>query len=188
MFDKKAFATRLRELRKEKDWTIRGAAEKCGIAPSTYSAYESKTSTKTPPLDVAVQIAEGYGITLNELCGMEAKLPEAPKAVEPPAEDRVYSCAEVARLLMEFGNQEIININSGLFPAPWSENGSETYTGINIALPSETLRKFFTTEFTLRNLQIEGTADICKTWEDAELKKLEMIYLHGNGKEDENPR
>ncbi len=76
MFDKTAFAKRLRELREEKGWTQKEAAEKCGIVCSTYSAYENKKNTKSPLLDVAVQIAEGYGITLNELCGMEVKPPE----------------------------------------------------------------------------------------------------------------
>lgn len=76
MFDKVAFAKRLRELREEKGWTQKEAAEKCSIVCSTYSAYENKKNAKIPSLDIATQIAEGYGITLNELCGMEVKSPE----------------------------------------------------------------------------------------------------------------
>lgn len=64
------FAQKLRELRAGLMKTQKQAANMVGIAPTTLSAYEN--GTKIPVLDVAVKIAEAYGISLDWLCGRDA--------------------------------------------------------------------------------------------------------------------
>ena len=185
MFDKTAFAKRLRELREAKGWTQKEAADKCGIVCSTYSAYENKKNTKSPLLEVAVKMAEGYGISMNELCGMEVKPPEAPKAVEPPAEDHVYSCAEIARLLMELAENGIITeIHAG----DGVDYSGAFVHGVSTFIYSQSLFVFFQDQNTLENLQSPNKDTIYESWEEGALNKLESIYMHGDGKEDENPR
>lgn len=203
MLDKVAFAKRLRELREEKGWTQKEAAEKCGIVCSTYSAYENKKNTKSPLLDVAVQIAEGYGITLNELCGMEVKPPEEPKAVEPPAEDRVYTCAEVARLLMELEKQN--NIQICVSEANKYIESATTKAGMHISdlsFPVDVIihNKMLSRFFLIRNNLKESLSrsnpynsfevemmnqETYETWENAQIKQLESIYLKGDS--EDNP-
>ncbi|WP_368652154.1 helix-turn-helix domain-containing protein [Ornithinibacillus sp. 4-3] len=56
------------ELKKEDSkWTQRYVAEKIGVARVTYTAYEN--GTKTPPLDVVLQIASVFNVSVDYLIG-----------------------------------------------------------------------------------------------------------------------
>ena len=63
------FAIRLRKLRKEKNISRAVLAEKCGIVPATLGNYES--GDRMPTADIAVKMAETFGITVGEFMGVE---------------------------------------------------------------------------------------------------------------------
>lgn len=65
----KIFAERLKELRTEKNLSIRKLAEKLDISASVLSAYEADKSEATGPM--IIKLAEFYGVTADYLLGLE---------------------------------------------------------------------------------------------------------------------
>jgi len=66
----------LRDYRLQEHITQRYLAEKIGISPASLSAYE--TGAKTPPLDIALKIAQALVISLDELVGNTGDPPSYP--------------------------------------------------------------------------------------------------------------
>ncbi|WP_105132618.1 helix-turn-helix domain-containing protein [Burkholderia sp. BE12] len=64
-----AFAAKLRELRKEKGWTIEQFAERVGSTASQISRYER--GEMTPNFLTIVRLADSLDVTLDEMCCME---------------------------------------------------------------------------------------------------------------------
>nr|WP_279663747.1 helix-turn-helix transcriptional regulator [Ectobacillus ponti] len=58
---------RLAELRKERKWSMQEAADRLGIAKSTYAGYES--GYREPSLQSLVQLAKLFDTTIDELMG-----------------------------------------------------------------------------------------------------------------------
>ncbi len=55
----------LRQLRLARGWKQIEAARRLGLRPNRYNQYEN--GRRLPPVDVAVRIADLYGVSLNEL-------------------------------------------------------------------------------------------------------------------------
>lgn len=69
---------RMRELRKQKNLTLKQLADIIGVAEVTVSTYER--GTREPPLSVLCTIADTLGVSLDELVRGKQK--------EPSPEDR----------------------------------------------------------------------------------------------------
>ncbi|MEG2440659.1 MAG: helix-turn-helix transcriptional regulator, partial [Acetivibrio sp.] len=63
------FGIRLKELRKDKHLSQSDAAKRLGITRSTVSAYEC--NTKTPSVEVLLQLAVLYNSSLDYMMGFE---------------------------------------------------------------------------------------------------------------------
>ena len=72
------FGKRLAGLRKEAGMTRQRLSELCGIAPSTIVNYEH--GTRIPYADTAVRMAQTFGLSVEELLGMENPETEMEKA------------------------------------------------------------------------------------------------------------
>lgn len=62
---------RLRQLRKAKGWSQEVLGHKLNKAKSVVSSYEA--NLRTPPLDVLVDLAVLYGVSLDYLAGIEQR-------------------------------------------------------------------------------------------------------------------
>ena len=62
-----AYYPRLRDLREDKDLSIRELAEKLHIQRPTYHNYE--TGKRELPFDLAIKIAEFYNVSLDYIAG-----------------------------------------------------------------------------------------------------------------------
>lgn len=61
------FPRRLRELREKRRVSRRILAELCGLSKNMVSRYER--GERVPSIDEAAQLADYFGVTLDELCG-----------------------------------------------------------------------------------------------------------------------
>ncbi|MGG3737226.1 helix-turn-helix domain-containing protein [Aeribacillus pallidus] len=64
----KVIGERLRELRKKRGLTLQEAADRIGVARSTYSGYES--NYRQPPLEILYNIAEVLQTSADYLLGL----------------------------------------------------------------------------------------------------------------------
>ena len=62
---------RVRALRRERGWTLEALAERSGVSRAMISKLER--GEKNPTLVVAAKVAEGLGVSLSHLVGVEAK-------------------------------------------------------------------------------------------------------------------
>ncbi|MBO6178178.1 MAG: helix-turn-helix transcriptional regulator [Selenomonadaceae bacterium] len=62
------FAHRLRQLKRAKRLTRTALAEKCGLVPATLVNYEN--GERMPAADIAAKMAAAFGITIDELMGV----------------------------------------------------------------------------------------------------------------------
>ncbi|MDQ4002806.1 MAG: XRE family transcriptional regulator [Actinomycetota bacterium] len=65
------FGVRVRGLRRERRLTLEGLAERSGVSRAMISKLER--GEKNPTLVVAAKVAEGLGVTLSQLVGVEEK-------------------------------------------------------------------------------------------------------------------
>ena len=61
------FPHRLRELREKRGVSRRILAELCGLSKNMVSRYER--GERVPSIDEAAQLADYFGVTLDDLCG-----------------------------------------------------------------------------------------------------------------------
>lgn len=60
----------LEQLRKRNNWSQQDAADRLGIAKSTYAGYES--GYRRPPLQALIQIADLFEVSIDHLFGRES--------------------------------------------------------------------------------------------------------------------
>ena len=72
------FGQRLQELRKRRGFTRSQLGDKCGVAQSTIVNYEK--GTRIPFADTAIKMANVFGLTVEELLGIENANIEMKKA------------------------------------------------------------------------------------------------------------
>lgn len=65
-----ALAARIRELRDQRRWSLREAAEKTGVSKSMLSKIELNLTS--PTTTILGRIAEGFGMSISQLVGGEA--------------------------------------------------------------------------------------------------------------------
>jgi transcriptional regulator with XRE-family HTH domain len=60
----------MEQLRKKKNWSQQEAADRLGIAKSTYAGYES--GYRRPPLQALIQIADLFEVSIDDLLGRKS--------------------------------------------------------------------------------------------------------------------
>ena len=121
---------RVRDLRRERGWTLEHLAERSGVSRAMISKLER--GEKNPTLVVAAKVAEGLGVSLSRLVGIE----ERRRVVVVPREGRMVmrdpeTGFERQLLSPRFGGLEFIrNVvpegsTSGEFPP--HRRGAEEY-------------------------------------------------------------
>lgn len=60
-----ALGARLRELRRERNWTLEDAADRCGVARSTLSKIEN--DQMSPTFDLLTRLTAGFDLNITEL-------------------------------------------------------------------------------------------------------------------------
>ncbi|WP_018130974.1 helix-turn-helix domain-containing protein [Effusibacillus pohliae] len=95
------FGERLRQLRKQKNLTMKEFGKKFGLAESTISGYEN--GTRTPDLETIEKFADFFGVTVDYL---------VKGRTEPPKEGQVPDISPEER---EFLNWVKENLESAFF-------------------------------------------------------------------------
>jgi transcriptional regulator with XRE-family HTH domain len=81
----RVLCSRVRELRKKKEWTLEQMSAACGVSRSMLSEIERQRAN--PTLAVAYRIAQAFGISLGEL----VQMPNATHQIDViRADDRTY--------------------------------------------------------------------------------------------------
>src|SRR4051812_857148 len=60
-----ALGARLRELRRERNWTLEETADRCGVARSTLSKIEN--DQMSPTFDLLTRLTAGFDLNITEL-------------------------------------------------------------------------------------------------------------------------
>ncbi|HEY3479511.1 MAG TPA: XRE family transcriptional regulator [Streptomyces sp.] len=76
-----AMGHRLRAVRERRGVTLAGVSCTTGISPSTLSRIE--TGRRKPTLEVVLQLAEEYGVSLDELAGTAPRPAAEPRSTAP---------------------------------------------------------------------------------------------------------
>ena len=81
------FGEKIKQIRKENDWTLEEMAAKLGTTKQAISKYER--NERTPKVTLAARFAQILGVSLEELIGEEGDLPKqksseakVPKTIE----------------------------------------------------------------------------------------------------------
>lgn len=115
---------RVRELRRGRGLTLEALAERSGVSRAMISKIER--GEKNPTLVVAARLAEGFGVTLSQLAGVEERrkvivIPKEKQMVmrDPETDfERQLLSPEVGRQGIEFSRNVIPESStSGEFPA-----------------------------------------------------------------------
>lgn len=103
-----SLGSQIRRYRKKAKWTLEKLSEECGVDVGTISAIENRESQRSK---YAVEIAAGFGLTLNQLqdesadYDVPAKLLAEPLAVKQPAAQYTPKISDdEAMLLQAFRN------------------------------------------------------------------------------------
>ena len=149
------------KMRKQKGWTQKEAAEKCEIQPSTYSSYEN--NRKVPPLDIALRLADAFGVPVDWLCGRK----------EPMYEHYTYGSA--ARSILRLVNE--LNISVGFIELASIELETEygNDQDFRVKISSKDLCAFFrkATKYEQLVKDIGEGNELYKAWVDKELSELD---------------
>lgn len=86
-------AKRLKELRNNLNLTQVEFANKVGCTSTTLSAYEN--NLKKPSLDIIMDIAQNFNISIDWLCGLTDKM---------KSNDKVVNISDILKLLLEMEN------------------------------------------------------------------------------------
>lgn len=102
--DSMSLGSRIRHYRKKARWTLEKLSEECGVDVGTISAIENRESQRSK---YAVEIAAGFGLTLNQLQDENADydVPMKPQAdvlaVKQPAAPYVPKISEEEAMLLQ---------------------------------------------------------------------------------------
>lgn len=179
---------KLREYRAGLNATQREMAEKIGISSASLSAYES--GSKTPPLDIAIRIADTLNVSLDYLCGR----------ITRKAESRINTYADIIKRFIELtdvlgghakieytervgsscgdmlSDEELLRcrtINKNGYPV-WGKMGHARFLSIDGILAS-----FFKGWSNVRKLYLDGTIDdeMYRAWLDKKLGETEDTQI-----------
>lgn len=77
----------LRRLRQSRDYLQSDLADMLDVSQSTIGMYEN--DQRVPPLDMLMRYAMIFGVTLDELCGLEPAEPMSDAKVQCDNEDKI---------------------------------------------------------------------------------------------------
>jgi transcriptional regulator with XRE-family HTH domain len=72
------YGERIRELRKERGWTMKQLGQRLDVAESTVSGYENEI--RRPDLDILLRLSELFNVSVDYLIGRVTETRETPAA------------------------------------------------------------------------------------------------------------
>jgi transcriptional regulator with XRE-family HTH domain len=174
MYDISIFAERLIAERKKKKLTQSDLAEKAKISAQTVSYYEK--GTKRPTLENAITIADALGVSIEYLCGNEAK----------PVSTPISTVADLAQRILEvskYGGDIIMDEFEEEMQKPgddYPEWEVESYKAFSIQFYAKwqpELVKFFANRERMRELLNDHVFSeaIYNSWVNGEMQELKKI-------------
>lgn len=176
-----AFHEKLSELRRARGASQREIAKLIGVTPASLSAYEK--GDKTPSLDVAVKIAQEYGVSLDWLCSTG----ESPTMTG----DDFFRCiTQICETfpLAEIETRRIPYHEYGLDEIEYAEySAEEVATGVtpmlgevSIRIRSEYLYRFAEPYEKYRNLYLSGDLDneMFTMWKNKRFEEAKKCRIH----------
>lgn len=174
MFEKEIFGKRLKEARKAKNMTQSELASSCGVSTQTIISYE-KGNGALPNTEIAVDMANTLGVSLDWLFGSAKKTAEAP----------FETLSDVAKVLLklssDFCSMECFERDVNV-PEYTDYNGQLIETGeheekhrfIGFDLDGSPLGAFFETRDEMLKLLYSKkiTSDVYALWISNEMEKL----------------
>ena len=171
MYDISVFAERLVAERKKKKLTQSELAEKAKISAQTVSYYEK--GTKRPTLENAIAIADVLGVSIEYLCGNEAKPISAPITTVADLAERILEVSE-------YGSDIIMDEFEEEVQTPDDDWDVETFKAFSIQFYAKwqpELVKFFANRERMRELLNDHVLNeaIFNSWINGEMQELKKI-------------
>ncbi len=164
------FAKRLKEIREKRGLKQIDLAEKLDMSPQTISAYEKAEIAakvgKNPTLESAIKIAEGLGVSLDWLCGID--------------NHRAKTYGDVARDLIFAA--EVPNNDFSAVSIPMYLDGGPCNEYPAVVISNEILESFFSGWDNVKDLHCKGIIDdeLYYLWLDKHISELdEKVIFSG---------
>ncbi len=173
-------AAQLSEARRAKGITQRKAAEELGMTASMMSALE--TGERAPSLGALVQLAEYYGLSLDELFGLKSKENVTPWNAHSLVRDLMNICKKWPNISLKVESKQLVfTVKNYLTYQEFDYSEGITWL--------HTLVEFFHDYQQLLDLKRKGIIkdSVIENWVEGELKKIEDYdYIAPNPDEADN--
>ena len=165
-------------LRKARNEEQRSVAAKVGISASALSAYEK--GQRSPSIDQAIRLADYYGVSLDDLCGLSSGAPAMPEnATKADVARMVTALCESGMLIEldpidEIGIRNCINLHSKDLVSKLPSNSTSVH-GMLLALGGSWLYKFAEKYKGLLKLYYDGDIDkeVLQAWKEKKFAEYE---------------
>lgn len=174
MYDISVFAERLITERKRKKLTQSELAEKAKISAQTVSYYEK--GTKRPTLENAIAIADVLGVSIEYLCGNEAKPVSAPITTVADLAERILEVSEYGSDIIMDEFEEEVQKPGDDYPE-WEVESYKAFSIQFYAKWQPELVKFFANRERMRELLNDHVLNeaIFNSWINGEMQELKKI-------------
>lgn len=165
-------------LRKARNEEQRSVAAKVGISASALSAYEK--GQRAPSIDQAIRLADYYGVSLDDLCGLSSGAPAMPEnATKADVARMVTALCESGMLIEldpidEIGIRNCINLHSKDLVSKLPSNSTSVH-GMLLAIGGSWLYKFAEKYKGLLKLYYDGDIDkeVLQAWKEKKFAEYE---------------
>ena len=165
-------------LRKARNEEQRSVAAKVGISASALSAYEK--GQRSPSIDQAIRLADYYGVSLDDLCGLSSGAPAMPEnATKADVARMVTALCESGMLIEldpidEIGIRNCINLHSKDLVSKLPSNSTSVH-GMLLAIGGSWLYKFAEKYKGLLKLYYDGDIDkeVLQAWKEKKFAEYE---------------
>lgn len=164
-------------LRKARNEEQRSVAAKVGISASALSAYEK--GQRAPSIDQAIRLADYYGVSLDDLCGLSSGAPAMPENATKADVARMVTALCECGMLIELGPTEKIVIkdciNNGSKNTLMSFSNDENYHGMLMMIGGEWVYSFAEKYKGLLKLYYDGDIDreVLQAWKEKKFAEYE---------------
>ena len=165
-------------LRKARNEEQRSVAAKVGISASALSAYEK--GQRAPSIDQAIRLADYYGVSLDDLCGLSSGAPAMPDNATKADVARMVTALCESGMLIELdpidkiGIRNCINLHSKGLVSKWSGESTSVH-GMLLAIGGSWLYKFAEKYKGLLKLYYDGDIDkeVLQAWKEKKFAEYE---------------
>ena len=173
-----ALNERLLSLRKKRGLTLRQLSEQVGITAAALSSYEK--GDKEPSLGFCIRLANFYGVSLDDLCGLSSGAPAMPENATKADVARMVTALCESGMLIELdpidkiGIRNCINLHSKDLVSKWSGESTSVH-GMLLAIGGSWLYKFAEKYKGLLKLYYDGDIDkeVLQAWKEKKFAEYE---------------